>query len=159
MGVRLWLNEQRGGAMAIAVGLAVLGVGFLAWRMAGGVTSRPPGQLIWFTTDDGKTWFADSATKLPPFDHNGKMAYRCYVYTCDGGRTEFVSHLERFTPEMKKRLETGGAFDPMLVSTVEVKDPGTGDVGWVKQSDPKAGEIMRPVCPGDPSKAPEPVLP
>lgn len=159
MGVRLWLKEQQKGAMVVAVALAVLGIGVLVWRMAGSVVARPIGQSVWFTIDDGKTWFAESSTKLPPFEHQGKTAYRCYVYTCDGGRTAFVSHLERFTPEITQRLKTGGAFDPMLASAIEVKEPGTGDTGWVKQSDPKAAAIMRPICPDDPNKLPEPVLP
>src|SRR5688500_13766950 len=54
---------------------------------------------VWFTTDDGKTLFTDNARKLPPFDHYGKPAYRAYVYTCDGGKTQFVAFLERYTPD------------------------------------------------------------
>lgn len=118
----------------------------------------PDSGSSWYTVDDGKTWFRAESTKLSPFDHEGKRAYRCYVFTCDGGRTKFVSHLERLPPDVLKKLTSGG-FDPMANTGVEVKDPGTGDTGWVRAADPKAADIMTPRCPTDPGKLGEPVYP
>ena len=58
---------------------------------------------VFFTDDDGKTWFPDDAKRVPPFDRNGKPAVRAHVYKC-GGKT-FVNHMERYTPEAKKKVE------------------------------------------------------
>lgn len=108
------------------------------------------GEQAWFTVDDGQTWFADDAKLLPPFQHNGKTAYRCSVWTVDGGKTKFVSHLERLRPEAKQKAESM-KNDPIGAATelakIEVKLPLTGDKGWVDISSPNAPAIMRPKVP------------
>jgi hypothetical protein len=95
--------------------------------------------------------------KLAPFDHEGKQAYRVYVFKCADGK-EFVSHMERYTPEAKKRIEemraqqaSGNAppnpmmFEGIMMAGVEVKDPGAKD--WIRQSDfARAQKVMAPVC-------------
>jgi hypothetical protein len=120
----------------------------------------------WFTTDDGKTLFTEHAGKLPPFDHDGKPAYRAYVYTCDGGQTRFVAFLERYTPDARRTLEEQrqskmppelGVIDRLMTQGREVKRPG--EATWVNSADPKAKSIRKPVCPGAPDKAPQAVLP
>src|SRR5207237_8725398 len=76
----------------------------------------------------------DDANKVPPFDHKGKEADRARVYKCDG--KTFVNHLERYTPDAKKKMEAviskGGAGDPTAAGALqetgmEVKQPGHGD--------------------------------
>lgn len=123
-----------------------------------------------YSTDDGKTWFVDDAEKIPPFDKDGKPAYRVYVYRCADGKP-FISHLERYTPEAKKKLEEivakgpdadvdPGVMEMIYMNGVEVKDPGTGDKGWVKQSNfDRAAKITTPACPDGTTDTLEPVLP
>jgi hypothetical protein len=53
---------------------------------------------LFFTTDDGKTFFPLAATNRPPFVHEGKPAYQAHVYSCDGGKTAFVGYLSKFSP-------------------------------------------------------------
>jgi hypothetical protein len=104
----------------------------------------------WFTIDDGKTWFADDATKLPPFEHQGKPAYRVRVWTCDGGRTTFVSHLERINAQAKAKLEQMKPEHRVIspeYQMIEVKPPQTGDQGWVPVGTPQAEAIVTPKCP------------
>jgi hypothetical protein len=125
---------------------------------------------VFFTTDDGKTWFADEADKIPPFEKDGKPAYRVYVYRCGDGKP-FVSHLERYTPEAKKLLEEGRAnnrlgdpdlLEKIFMNGIEVKDPGTGDeeTNWVKQSDyARASKITEPRCPDGKQEELEAVVP
>jgi hypothetical protein len=116
----------------------------------------------WYTIDDGRTFFADDISKFVPFQHNGKPAYHCAVWTCDDGKTKFVSHLERIPPEVKKMLDAAGPKKAMVLfdpSTLEVKAPLTGDQGWVNIRTPQAEEIMKPKCPNGATGTPKAVMP
>lgn len=116
----------------------------------------------WYTTDDGQTWFADRVDLVPPFQHNGKTAYRCQVWTCDGGKTKFVSHLERYTTAAKRKLESPAARpgEPrhLEAGDIEVKLPRTGNRGWVHILSRNASAVRTPRCPGG-GGVPEPVAP
>jgi prepilin-type processing-associated H-X9-DG protein len=121
----------------------------------------------YYTIDDGKTWFADDINKIPPFEKDGRPAYRVYVYKCPNS-PPFVSHLERYTPEAKKALEAmQKAKDPnnpvvmedIMLTGIEVKKPGTADNGWVKQMSPAAAKVMELKCPDGKTVGIEPVVP
>jgi hypothetical protein len=155
--LRKWINERAGIGIAIACATLLAGAVVLGLQLRNS-RQRPTGSLVWYTTDDGKSWFPESALKLPPFDHEGKKAYRCYVFACKDG-AEYVSHLERLPADLKKRMDAGGPVDPMMTVHVEVKDPGTGETGWIRQTDPKASEIMSPRCPKHPNEMGDPVAP
>jgi len=77
---------------------------------------------------------------------DGKEAVRCYVFTCDKGKTKFAAYLERFQSSAKSRTAGGAApFDPMAsVAGAEVKRPG--ETIWIARTDPKAMAIMEPKC-------------
>jgi len=123
-------------------------------------------QLAWFSTDDGKTWFADSADNLPPFDKDGKPANRAYLYRKSGGQPVVV-FLERYTPNALSQLNdlkkpTGrppeiGLRERIIAVGVEVKKPG--DQSWINVSDPRAAGVMRPRLSATDNTALEPVLP
>ncbi|HWP40815.1 MAG TPA: hypothetical protein VNL70_07805 [Tepidisphaeraceae bacterium] len=115
---------------ATVVGIILLGaVGLLIAQLlssddamvASDAGSEPK---AWYTVDDGKTFFADSALKIPPFEHEGKIAYRCQVWTYDGGKTRFVSHLERYPEAVKKKLESMDRKDPAAVFELQMVPPG-----------------------------------
>jgi hypothetical protein len=151
MGIRQTLQAHRG--VAILVSFALMACASFGVVLHARSSADRDGQMAWFTDDDGKTRFPDDASKVPPFDHHGKPAVRCYVYTCGDGK-QWVSHLLRYTPEGQKLREAAQPvrdFDPASVariqSTVEVKLPGTGDKGWVKLSDPRGAAIQTPKCP------------
>jgi hypothetical protein len=154
MGIRHAMQNTRGAALAVAFTLlACASLGVVLHGRTQGPSGDPDNQRAWYTIDDGKTWFADHASRVPPFDHQGKPAVRCYVYTCGDGKP-WVSHLMRYTPEGAKHRATPQplqGFDPAslakLQSTVEVKPPGTGDKGWLKLNDPKAAAFQTPKCP------------
>ncbi len=162
MGIRETLNQKPGITTGATAAIIFVALGIIVWQLLAGGSSGSGGGIgsnkYFFSDDDGKTWFADDTTKLPPFDHNGKPAYQAFVWTCDGGKTLFCSHLLRFTEEAKKkRMEArqktpAGAGDPTLamadVQGREVKLAGNGDdpKNWVKQTDPAAGKIVEPHC-------------
>src|SRR2546422_10453637 len=94
MSIREALNRHKALTTAVAAVVSIVAIGILYWIASGGSVARE-GHLAWFTDDDGKTWFADDVNRLTPFDHNGRQAVMCFVYTCDGGKTKFVLYLSR----------------------------------------------------------------
>jgi hypothetical protein len=112
----------------------------------------------WYTEDDGQTWFRADLNKLTPFDHNGKQAYRCFVWTCDGGKTQFVSHVQRYKPAVLRMYATKGTIELWEVPPggVEVK-PALSTAGWADASLPEAQPIITPRCPGARGQTPVPV--
>ena len=158
MGLRETLNDNPRLTTGITAGIIIVVLAFILWPSGGGGGSGPTDlseAQVWFTNDDGKTWFADSANKVPPFDHKGKPAYRAYVYKC-AGKDPFVNHMERYTPAAQKKLQAlydqkKPIHDPIAILQIqqegmEVKSPG--DANWVKMSDPKSEKVLQPKCPG-----------
>jgi hypothetical protein len=153
VGIRETLNKSPALTTGATIGIIVLVLGYIFWHSSGGGPVTTGGKVqAFFSDDDGKTYFADDASKVAPFDHNGKQAVRAWVYSCNGKK--FVSHLERYTPEAKVKLEQARAqakgdltvLDAIQMTGVEVKKPGEG--AWVKQTDPRAAKITQPDCNG-----------
>jgi hypothetical protein len=151
----------------------VVATAMVAWILVAGVviarqlTARTSTELptkAYYTTDDTSpagalaALFVDDNGKLVPFEHDGRPAYRAYVFTCDGGKTTFVSHLERYTPDglrkMRQLLAKGGRGTPaaaaveqdVILTGCEIKRPG--DSAWVLNgNDQLAGPILNVRCP------------
>lgn len=157
MGIRETLNKNPNVTTGVTAAVVVLAIGVIIWQLWGG-SNGPMGPAgankQYFSDDDGATYFAESATEIPPFDHNGKQAVRAMVYKCGNG-APFVGVLERYTTEAKTKLEnvqkSGKPGDVVMedveMTGLEVKKPKTGDKGWVKQNDPRFGAVMRVTCP------------
>ena len=169
MDVRDKLNQNRTLGSVIAAVLLVACVGVFLYR-SGAESQSGNAPSAFFTVDDGKTWFADDSTKLAPFMKDGKPAYRVFVWTCDKGKTKFVSHLERYTDEAKSRIEQSRTqsttarrqLDPTalrveMTSGVEVKRPN--DATWIPSGTPESLKITTPHCPSGSSGTIEPVIP
>ena len=179
MGIREKLNENPMIAGGVTAGITLIAVVWCIWYA---YTSCNPGGTpaftqAWYTTeqdkatfttsDEGKLFFADKATKLAPFDKNGKEAVRVYLYTCDG-KTLKVGFLERYTPEAKAALEKAAGRkgppqpgDPdvmdLQMNGREIKKPGgkwvtrlQGEQAWqdAEQIEPCAqGQELKPHFP------------
>jgi hypothetical protein len=155
MGARQWINDHQRMVSAIAGTFLVVALCFIASR----VRHEPGAQRstvkqAFFSDDDGKTYFQDSAAKLPPFDHNGMSAYGAVVLRCPGGQP-FVAFLLKYDipeiPQLEERIrqsETPNLILSSLVMQAEVKKPG--ESRWVSFSgDPKGyARITTPMCPG-----------
>ena len=153
MGIRETLNENPRLTTGVTIGIIVLILGLIIYQIVGGGSGSSVPQTsnkAYFSDDDGKNYFADDATKIPPFDHNGKEAVRAHVYKCDG--KTFVNHLERFKPDAKAKLEQmskPGSGDPTMGEALmtqgrQAKRPGDKD--WVRSNDQRFGEVTRWQC-------------
>lgn len=144
--------------VAIASAVCVLGLVLLlaAWRLSSGtplLSTAPKAPQAFYTTDDGKTYFADDASHGFSYVHNGQPAVQAAVYTCDGGKTCFVGYLRRSTPGAPPAANTTDPTKPGYVSPIleqmihgiQVKKPGEGE--WLPIQSRVAAAIMRVSCP------------
>jgi hypothetical protein len=163
--IRSSINENPGRSTAIAGGLLVVAA-VVMWEIFVGASGSPLSAYAnkaFFSDDDGKTWFIDDASNLPPFDHDGKKAYRAALFRCGSGKP-FIAYLEKYSDAQIKRLaeqrtvdatrtpnqSPGGA--PPSDILMDVKRPG--DRGWLPAADatdPQKASAYRnvlvPVCP------------
>lgn len=151
MGIREVINKNVGLVIPL-VCVMVVAVGAWAIRETRTVMRRPvfPDKSF-FTDDDGGTWFADDASNIPPYDHDGKEAVGAMVYTCDGGQHKWVQYLEKYNEQARQQMlltATGAplpenASGPM--TGLMVKKPG--DQNWIRESSAKGQQMIRPHCP------------
>lgn len=165
MGIRETLNNNPAITTGATLLIIVFAIAFIIYSSTGGGTPKPPTKA-YFTVDDGKTWFPDDITLIPPFDKDGKQAVRAHIFSCKGGDEPFVAYLERHTPEAKATLEKYRANpdqappDGMLIADTgtEVKKPGVGN--WVSMANyQKYAEITNINCPDGKLENLVPVLP
>lgn len=154
MGIRETI-QQNSTLVAIAALVVAGGVLFYSYRSN---TSGPPlaSSKVFATVDEGKTVFETEITNLPPFEYEGKTAYRVWMFTTDGGKTRFPGYLERLTPEAKKRADayyaarqsnpSGPRSAPYGPADVEVKKPGASNP-WVKSMSPEGAAVTSVAAP------------
>jgi hypothetical protein len=86
---------------------------------------------LFFSDDDGKTFYTDDASNIAPYDHNGKRAVQAMVFHCDDG-APFVGYLVKYSPATKSALESYSAHEritdmralAMRQQAMLVKKPG-----------------------------------
>lgn len=138
-----------GGAALIAIAVAVLL--YTNWPQHKANLNR-----AFYSDDDGKTWFADSAFKVPPFDHDGKTAVSAEVFSYDGGSKEFCAYLSRYTTQAKTALDSaiadaqrqGKSLDTVelfhdrgfIQRGMQAKRPG--DSTWTPYTDPHIADVF-----------------
>ena len=154
MGVRKMLNQRPAIGVVAAVGMFVIaGMVLLVWASTRGTPGRV-GQ-VYYSDDDGKTYFADSVDRIYPFDHDGKQAYRAYVYQCGNGQP-FIGYLARYNEAAVARLgelkgkesdaNVAAEIAQVRATGIDVKRPG--DAQWTPLFG-AAGEAIaqHPICP------------
>jgi hypothetical protein len=153
VGLREKLNQNPKAAAGGIAAILVVAFGAVGWYLFGGENPQGAGRRVFYSVDDGKTWFADADVpeKIPPFKHEGKDAYRALVWTCDGGKTKFVSALQRFIPPAKAKLEElkNKKDDPIFVRIIEgegVEYKRPGAEGWIAHKEPAAARLYAPLC-------------
>ena len=143
MGIRQTINEKPALTTAVTGGVILLAIVVIIWQGCGG--SGGEGGLVsdkaFFTIDDGKTFFVDKSSNIPPFQKDGKFAVRAQVFTCDDGKTKFVGYLEMYAPQDKAMMEAmakgqtarspGPMPTPYMSGQPLVKKPGAPQNAWV----------------------------
>ena len=145
MAIREALNGKKGVAAVGAGALICIAILFIVIESRG--VNTGPLSKVFYTTDDGKTWFTGDSGKLFPFDHDGQPAYRVDVYKTSDGK-EFVGYIERYTDSAKAQLAQLMAQpqpDQMKIASVtndglEIKRPGASK--WYRLNSPEGTEIM-----------------
>ena len=151
MGIRESINKNKKASIAVVVLLAGGGI-------AGGwLLSRPDEDAVevplkaFYSDDDGKTYFADTVKRLPPFDHNGKVAYTARVYRCPDRSDPFVGYLERIEektlPLAQEAVATNKSaedIERLIGFKREVKRPGDGT--WVNVHTMEGDRIAAVQC-------------
>jgi hypothetical protein len=149
MAIRNQLNQRPGVAAGIGLACVVLAVGAILLERRDAQATNGYSRA-YFTVDDGATLFTDDINKEPPFDHDGKPAVRAMVFTCDGGKTQFVQYLQKIGSSGKAYAYAGAANAVSLL----VKKPGSSN--WISLADPKAASVCTST---NSSGRPEQVLP
>jgi hypothetical protein len=91
--------------MGVAVALLLVAAIALSYQMSGReVVGAAAASSAFYTDDNGKAFFKDDTDKLPPFEHNGKQAYRCDVFQDAGGK-QFVGLIYRFTDSGRQQMQ------------------------------------------------------
>jgi hypothetical protein len=141
MGIREKLVNNPSASKAVAAGLIVIcGLVIFLEVKAG----RPPAAAAivgktFYSDDDGKTWFLDDASRIPPFDHNGSPAYRAVVFRGKTG-PPFVAYLARYSVKQTARMAQDAAQNPgapsrmQMIPPQELKKPGESK--WVTFTTP-----------------------
>lgn len=127
--------------LAVAVVAVVALVLYRTWGSSGsGVPRR------YYSADDGQTFFADAASKQPPFDRGGKPAVLAVVYRPAAGGTPFVGYLQTFAnggPQV-----TAGAHLAGGDTGLRVKRPRDPSAPWVGPADPGFEAVCTVTAPG-----------
>jgi hypothetical protein len=142
VGIRETL-QKRPSLAAAAAGVMIVGGAIAIYVQARDFGSSGEGRAF-FTTDDGKTFFADRNTRLAPFEKDGKQAVRAHVFECGGQRV--VGYLSCYRPEAiratqePKAARDAGQPPPNPQALAAVGTAGLllkrpGDPGWVSQAD------------------------
>lgn len=157
------INKNPAMAAAVSGGIILIALLFIAWQCSGGSEASLLNDKAFYTTDDGKTFFVDAATNIPPYQKDGKLAVRAQVFTCDDGKTKFVGYLEMYAPQDKAMLEAmakgaqsnkGATPAPMpyvgFAGQPLVKKPGAPANAWVMlgpQSSAAYQNVVTVKCP------------
>jgi hypothetical protein len=142
LGIRETINRNSAISTTVVICMVVVGVVVIGMELRGN-SGKPPANN-YYTTDDGKTWFVDSASKVPPFDHDGTPAVRCYVFKGNNG--EFAGLLQKYGDETRDKLTSMPEEKRPRDASVLVKKPGEKE--WTNMGvDQQAMVLMRITAP------------
>jgi hypothetical protein len=161
MGLRATLEKKPVLGITGAVVMIVLAAALMVRSMTNQGSHEV--NAAYYTTDDGKTWFAAGIDHVAPFEHEGKEAVKVYLFRCGDRGKPFVAYLERFTPQGKKQVEkmwadararankdgTAVAIDRVALygatmSATEVKKPGESHWYPMQKAPPYVTQVHCP---------------
>jgi hypothetical protein len=102
---------------------------------------------LYFSDDDGKTWFLDAPNHISPYDHGGKQAVRCFLF--QSGSSKFIGYIQKYSENVRAKIVSNTpCSDAELRNGTLVKRPG--DAQWTPLSDPRSADILNPKDPNNP---------
>lgn len=167
MGIREQMNKNPAITTGITISIVILALVWIWYQLElppFGGSSTSSGVMIWYSTDDGKTYEADDANKQPNYKTpDGKDAYECQVFKCDGKTV--VGFLRRMKPEFAAKIQdmrakaANNSLPPPIEMDegIEVKRPGDKD--WVPQRSQLGQRILMYPCPQGTKAPAEPHYP
>ena len=154
MSLRETMNKNKNISVGITIAIILAAFVFIYYQIKGESIPEAPPQMAYYTTDEGKTYFADDQMHEVPFDHNGQQAVRAWLYTCGESKEKKMGYLERYTAAFLKQVAQAKAskqpMDPMIIveqgdTIYEVKKPGPGN--WVPKAGTTGQKLITPQCP------------
>ncbi|HEX4054866.1 MAG TPA: hypothetical protein VHX86_11425 [Tepidisphaeraceae bacterium] len=102
MSLRTKLNDSKVGVGVAVALLAVAAIvfGHYYFSLA---SRRPDVTRLYYSDDDGQSYFKDSVYKFPPFEHDGKTAVQAVLAVSKGHY--FLGYLMRYTPQAREALQ------------------------------------------------------
>jgi hypothetical protein len=153
LGIREKINQNS--AVSVGIGVCILLGGAIAIGLELKGNNGLPPALCYYTVDDGKTWFSDGSTKLPPFDHDGQPAVRCLVFKGPSGK--FAGLLEKYSDDVRAKLAAKGDQWPPEGTPILVKKPG--DSKWQQMGVDQEASILLKMTGPDGSTDVERIMP
>jgi hypothetical protein len=147
------MNKNPAMASGITIGLIVLVLVLMVMYLRSGGALPPRGMQVYFTVDDGKTYFSADRTNIAPWTSDGKEAVRCHVFKCNDQL--FVGYLTKNIPKGKSFVEQqmNSVTDKVAQTGVPedgpgalVKLPGASNK-WISQKAKAAVVLMSVKCP------------
>ena len=146
MGIRETINKRQRTTSGIVIAVIVVAAGLAVWSQRSPADSRS--EKAYYADESGANTFVDSIDRVYPFDHNGRPAYRAYVYQGADGK-QFVSYIARYNDAARAKIESllqkkgdpaaAGDLAQARNSGIEVKKPG--DAKWVPLFSPQGETI------------------
>jgi len=135
MGFRERLNRSPKITFAVIAAVILVAIAYAYVGSSDSTNASDP--KLFYSADDGKTWFKDSAYLPAPFDRDGAQVVCAKIFT--DGSHERVCYLQRFkapaqarlTEELKNAQQAGRPASSAFVAagigptSIEVKAPGT----------------------------------
>ena len=114
------INARPGLTLGATAAVVVLTV-ILVFRLLHGQDSQEAAdKRIFYSDDDGDTYFVAEATKAPPFSHNGKTAVMAEVFRCGATGKPFVGYLLKYDEKTKAQIEEAMGDPNGSVATAEM---------------------------------------
>ncbi len=164
MSLREFIDRHRR-VVLVVMSLVILAALFYIGRhLLGRNDQLDASQNVFYSCDDGKTFFSDRMDRIVPFDHEGMQAFRAAVYRCDQG-TPFVAFLMQPDDIARKELDTAQSQSPedfrlaVLRTQRQVKVKRPGERAWVGIDSAEGTKIIAAKCPNVGSDVPTPVSP
>lgn len=140
-------DEKRNRTAVLSAGAMVLIAAVITFRnFAPG--KRFSQSTLYFTDDGARSWYVDSNTNIPPYQHNGRPAVGVALYRTEKNSTPFCGYLFRFPMSVQTQLNNMApaqrvfaAYSSITSAQMEVCSPGSNGP-WVTVSTPAANKVM-----------------